>query len=53
MNKKQWRDAWRLLGYIEGANDTGVDGIAHDIIQGAVDALAEILLEIVPEEKKK
>lgn len=53
MNRKQWSDAWRLLGYIEGANDTDADTIAHDIIQDAVSALKEILQEIVPEEKKK
>jgi hypothetical protein len=53
MNRKQWSDAWRLLGYIEGANDTDADTIAHEIIQEAVNDLAEILLEIVPEEKKK
>ena len=52
MNRKQWRDAWRLLGYIEGANDT-YSTDAHDIIQEAVNALADILMEIEPEEKKK
>lgn len=53
MNRKQWSDAWRLLGYIEGANDTDASTDAHDIIQEALNALAEILLEIEPEEKKK
>lgn len=53
MNRKQWSDAWRLLGYIEGANDTDADAIAHDIIQEALNALADILKEIAPEEKKK
>jgi len=53
MNRKQWSDAWRLLGYIEGANDADADDLSHDIIQEALTALAEILMEIVPEEKKK
>lgn len=53
MNRKRWSDAWRLLGYIEGANDTDTSTDAHDIIQEAVNALAEILMEIEPEEKKK
>ena len=53
MNRKQWSDAWRLLGYIEGANDTGDCTDNHDIIQDAVNALADILREIEPEEKKK
>ena len=53
MNRKQWCDAWRLLGYIEGANDVVGEDDAHDIIQEAVNALADILREIEPEEKKK
>ena len=53
MTKKQWSDAWRLLGYIEGANDTDASTDSHDIIQEAVNALADILSEIVPEDKKK
>ena len=52
MNRKQWSDAWRLLGYIEGANDTDASPDAHDIIQEAVNALADILQEIKPEERK-
>lgn len=53
MTRKQWSDAWRLLGYIEGANDTDVSADGHDVIQEAVNALAEILQEIEPEERKK
>lgn len=53
MNRKQWSDAWRLLGYIEGANDTDASSEAHDIIQEALNALADILLEIEPEDRKK
>lgn len=53
MTGKQWSDAWRLLGYIEGAIDTGVDSDAHDVIQEAVNSLADLLREIEPEERKK
>lgn len=53
MTRKQWSDAWRLLGYIEGANDTDTSPDAHDIIQEAVNALADILREIEPEDRKK
>ena len=48
MNIKDWSDAWRLLGYIEGAND-GECGNNHDIIKDAVDALAELLKKNRPE----
>lgn len=53
MTRKQWSDAWRLLGYIEGANDTVGEDPGHDEIQEAVNALADILREIEPEDKKK
>lgn len=53
MTRKQWSDAWRLLGYIEGANDTDAAGDAHDVIQEAVNALADILNDIKPEDMKK
>ncbi|MBO7668337.1 MAG: hypothetical protein J6T26_07730 [Firmicutes bacterium] len=53
MNRKQWSDAWRILGYIEGVNDVDSASIAHDLIQEAVNALADILREIVPEDKKE
>lgn len=53
MNRKQWSDAWRLLGYIEGANDVDASTDAHNIIQEAVDALADILKDIQPEEERK
>lgn len=53
MTRKQLSEAWRLLGYIEGANDADASGDGHDMIQEAVNALAEILREIVPEERKK
>lgn len=53
MTRKQWSDAWRLLGYIEGANDAEDSAGGHDVIQEAVNALAEILWEIEPEERKK
>lgn len=43
MTRKQLNNAWRLLGYIEGAIDTDLDTDAHDIIQEAVNELAEIL----------
>lgn len=48
MNIKDWSDAWRLLGYIEGANDVDA-GDNHDIIQAAVDALTELLEKNQPE----
>ena len=53
MTRKQWSDAWRLLGYIEGANDIVGEDPGHDEIQDAVNALAEILREIEPEDRKK
>lgn len=53
MNRKQWSEAWRLLGYIEGANDTAGEDPGHDEIQEAVNALADILREIEPEDRKK
>ena len=53
MTRKQWSDAWRLLGYIEGANDTDASLDHHDPIQEAVNALADILREIEPEDRKK
>ena len=51
MNPKDWSDAWRLLGYIEGANDAE-EGDQHDIIQEAVNALAEILERCAPKGQK-
>lgn len=53
MTGKQWSDAWRLLGYIEGANDTDAASDAHDVIQEAVNALADILNDVKPEDMKK
>lgn len=53
MNRKQWSDAWRLLGYIEGVNDVIVEDPGHDEIQDAVNALEDILREIEPEDRKK
>lgn len=53
MNIKDWSDAWRLLGYIEGANDVVGEDPGHDEIQEAVNALAEILRKIKPEDGKK
>lgn len=53
MNREQWSDAWRLLGYIEGAIDTDAASDAHDVIQEAVNALADILKNIQPEEERK
>lgn len=53
MNRKDWSDAWRLLGYIEGANDCAADTDGHDPIQEAVNALAEILNRNAPKEEKK
>lgn len=52
MTRKQWSDAWRLLGYIEGANDANDSEENHDLIQEAVNALADILREIEPEGRK-
>lgn len=53
MNRKDWSDAWRLLGYIEGVNDTIGEVPGHDEIQDAVNALAEILNRNAPKEEKK
>ena len=53
MNWEQWSEAWRLLGYIEDANDTIGEDPGHDEIQEAVNALADILREIKPEAGKK
>lgn len=48
MNLKDWSDAWRLLGYIEGANDCDASTEGHDVIQEAVNALADILRKYCP-----
>lgn len=53
MTTKDWCDAWRLLGYIEGANDTDASLEHHDVIQEAVNALAEILARSRPKEVGK
>ena len=53
MNMKDWSDAWRLLGYIEGANDYDDSSNGHDMIQEAVKALAEILERNAPKGEKK
>ncbi len=53
MNMKDWSDAWRLLGYIEGANDCEDSSEDHDVIQEAVNALAEILERNAPKGEKK
>ena len=52
MKRKQLSEAWRMLGYIEGVNDANDDD-NHDLIQNAVNAMAELLREIEPEEKEK
>lgn len=53
MNLKDWSDAWRLLGYIEGVNDCESNAEGHDLIQEAVNALAEILDRNAPKGEKK
>ncbi len=54
MNLKDWSDAWRLLGYIEGANDCDDNTKeGHDLIQEAVNALADILCKNCPPEELK
>lgn len=53
MNMKDWSDDWRLLGYIEGANDCDASTDGHDVIQGAVNAMAEILERNAPKGEKK
>lgn len=53
MNLRDWSDAWRMLGYIEGANDCDESKDGHDVIQEAVNALAEVLERNAPKGGKE
>jgi len=53
MNLKDWSDALRLIGYIEGINDAIGDPEGHDEIQGAINAIVDILWKYSPPEEMK
>ncbi len=53
MNWKEYSQAQRMLGYIEGVNDTDVENEAsHDLIQETVNALADLLNEILEKDER-
>ena len=54
MNWKEYAQAQRMLGYIEGVNDADAGSdVAHDLIQETVNALADLMSEILTKDEKK
>ena len=53
MNWEEYAKAQRMLGYIEGVNDTDADSdVTHDLIQETVNALAELLKTVLEKDER-